>query len=142
MACLNNNINLTNTSSKGYIYDTLVKIDQMQKAAIVENACEGCEGSLISAFYNTKPISIYMGCGTQFAATVPGEAAGTTTTYFRIENVKSDAVILRLLVLDTATNTYDCTQYTIVVCTNCICSLQCFPPICCTECTGNCGANQ
>lgn len=147
MACPNNACNLNNTnttSGKGYIYDTLVRIDQMQKAAIVENACEGCEGSLISAFYNTKPISIYVTGGTQLAIQVPSAtipATTTATTYFRIENVKNDAVVLRLLVLDPETGVYDCTAYTVVVRIECICSLQCFPPICCTECTGTCGAN-
>lgn len=146
MACPNNgcnNNNFTTTSSKGYIYDTLVRIDQMQKAANVENACEGCEGSLISAYYNTKPISLYVTGGVQLAIQVPTTTpatAPTTTTYFRIENVKNDAVVLRLLVLDPETNTYDCTQFTVVVNIACICSLQCFPPICCTECSGTCGA--
>lgn len=147
MACSMNpcTINNTNTvSGKGYIYDTLVKIDQMQKAANVENACEGCEGSLISAYYNTKPIAIYVRGEQLLTVQVPTTAVPatiTTTTYFRIENVKSDAVVLRLLVFDATTNTYDCTQYTVVVRIECICTLQCFPPICCPECAGTCGAS-
>lgn len=147
MACQINQCNQNNQvtpSGKGYIYDTILKIDQMQKAANIENACEGCEGSLISAYYNTKPVAIFVRGGTLLTVQVPQTttpATMVTTSYFRIENVKNDAVILRLLTFDETTNTYDCTQFTIVLRIECICTLQCFPPICCAECSNTCGGN-
>lgn len=130
MACSQTNYVATSTSSRGYIYDTLLKIDQLQKAASVESACEGCDGSLAAAFYNTKPIEIYLNGGTKLAFDVPNTA--TTTTYFRIESVKTDAVVLRLI---TSTNgTMECTNYTAIASIGCICGLQCFQPICCPKC--------
>ena len=75
MACLNTNISNSNSSNalntNDCMYDTISRIDQMQKAASVQTLCEGCEGSLVSAFYNTKPISIYLCSGVLFQAVVP-----------------------------------------------------------------------
>lgn len=138
MACLNTNISNSNSSNalntNDCMYDTISRIDQMQKAASVQTLCEGCEGSLVSAFYNTKPISIYLCSGVLFQAVVPD--TGATTTLFRIENVKGDCVTLRLLV--EANDVTTCTIYTIQLKINCICGLQCFAPICCESCQRTC----
>lgn len=137
MACsiTSNNTNTTNnTSYANCMYETISRIDQMQKAASVQTLCEGCEGSLVSAFYNTKPISFYLCSGTLFSVTVPDTT--TVTSLFRIENVKGDCVTLRLLIpTDTETT---CTIYTVQVRIDCICALQCFAPICCDTCPRTC----
>lgn len=140
MACPNQNTQPAQQSSRGYIYETIVKIDQMQKAATIQNACEGCEGSLISAFYNTKPVTFYLCPGTAYTVTIP-EVTGTvtTTSLFRIENVKNDAVILRLLTTEAGETT--CTNFTAILKIDCICGMQCFAPICCDPCTSTCGGN-
>lgn len=135
MACMQNN----NTQSNNYIYDTLTKIDQMQKEASIKHACDGCEGSLISAFYNTKPITIYLCSGVTFSVLVPDTSPNQTTNVFRIENVKGDSVILRLL--QNVNNELTCTNYTAVLKIDCICGLQCFSPMCCDACMSTCGAN-
>lgn len=137
MACLNTN-NTANTNvtvtNNDCMYDTICRIDQMQKAASVQSLCEGCEGSLVSALYNTKPISIYLCSGTLFQVTVPETTE--LTTLFRIENVKGECVTLRLLVPgDTETT---CTNYTVQIRISCICALQCFAPICCEKCPRGC----
>ncbi len=126
-------------TTRGFIYETLCKIDQMQKAACVQTACEGCEGSLISAFYNTKPIVIYLRGGVRYAIDIP--ETETQATVFRIENIKNDCVILRLLTTNATTGDLECTNYTVILTIECICSLQCLAPICCDPCTKNCGAN-
>ncbi len=126
-------------SSKGYIYETISKIDQMQKAATVQNLCEGCEGSLISAFYNTKPIIAYLSNGNPLTVNIPEQTTLTPTTVFRIENIKNDAVILRLI--DSSTATFTCTNYTIILSIDCICALQCLAPICCDICNSGCSQN-
>lgn len=138
MACPVQANNPQTTSGRGFIYDTLVRIDQMQKAATIQTACEGCEGSLISAYYNTKPIQIYLCSGVKLAVDIP-ESLGLTTTVFRIETVKTDAVVLRLLQALDGTTT--CTNYTVIVNIDCICCLQCLAPICCDPCTKVCGVN-
>lgn len=135
MASCNTNNQPTTQSSRGYIYDTILKIDQLQKEATIQNACEGCEGSLMSTLYNTKPVSFYLCGGTPFSVTVP--TTTNTTPYFRIEEVRNDSVILRILVANG--DTFDCTSYTAILGIGCVCGMQCFPPICCDQCTRNCG---
>lgn len=130
MECMQQSIN----PNRGYIYETLLKIDQMQKAANIENACEGCEGGLLSTYYNTKPITVYLCGGSKLTVEIPDSE--TTTTYFRIEKVKNDCVILRLLQKNC--QALECLNYTVVLQISCICCLQCFAPICCDECTNKC----
>lgn len=139
MACPNQTVTTSVNTNNSYIYDTIVKIDQMQKAATIQNACEGCEGSLISAFYNTKPITCYLCCGNAYTVSLPEIGSTVTTSVFRIENVRNDSVILRLLTVED--NAYVCTNYTTVLKIDCICGLQCYAPICCDACTGTCGNN-
>lgn len=131
MAC--ERITPTNTN---YVLRTLTRIDQLQKEATTENKCEGCEGSLVSRLYNTKPISLYMVNGNPLCVTVPTEPT-KTTDLFRVESVQYDAVVLRILYRDC--EEIVCTSYTVIVNIDCICCLQCFDPICCEECTKVCG---
>lgn len=125
--------NSNNTANRGYIFDTIVRIDQMQKSANVNTACEGCEGSLVSSFFNTKPVTFYLRGGNKFEVTIPD--TNLTTTFFRIENVKNDSVILRLLEIENHCSSFICTNFTVVLTIDCICAIQCFQPICCPECT-------
>ena len=135
MACCNTNMTNNTTSTRAYLFDTIARIDQLQKEATLQTACEGCEGSLVTTFYNTKPVTFYLSGGATFTVTVPLD--GGTTSVFRIEEVRGDSVVLRLLVADA--DTFTCTNYTVILRMECICALQCFPPICCDTCTRNCG---
>ena len=142
MACNNcanqNVINDTNVNNvnNDYIYNTLHRIDQIQKEATCVNRCEGCEGGLLSQIFNTKPISIYLAGGVPFNVINPDDLA-TTTNLFRIENINGNSVILRLLVrTEGDTPTITCLNHTVVLRINCICALQCFAPICCERCPG------
>ena len=132
MACSQNFTQVqTNTNS---IVNLLKKIDQMQKEALISNANALCESCLMSAMYNTKPISIYIN-NNLFVVNVG--LTQDSTSYFRIEEVRgNDTVVLRLLVLDNGI--LSCTNYTVVVNVNCICCLQCFNPINCNFSNCNC----
>lgn len=125
-----------NSQSKSLIKNTVKKIDQLQKEATLQNTCEGCEGSLFATMYNTRPVSFYLCSGVLFSAQNPDDLT-TTTTLFRIEDVRDDGVILRLLV-STGEDTV-CTNYTVLFDLDCACGMQCFSPICCDECTRACG---
>lgn len=135
MACCTNNTPVaTNNTTKPYIYDAVVKIDQLQKEATMQSLCEGCDATLMTQIYNTKPVTFYLCSGTALTITIPNTT--TTTTVFRIEDVRKDAVILRLI--DTTGETPTCTNYTIIFDLGCACCLQCFQPICCEKCSGAC----
>ena len=125
-----------NSQSKSLIKNTVKKIDQLQKEATLQNTCEGCEGSLFATMYNTRPVSFYLCSGVLFSVQNPDDLT-TTTTLFRIEDVRDDGVILRLLV-GTGEDTV-CTNYTVLFDLDCACGMQCFSPICCDECTRACG---
>lgn len=132
MACT---ISTTN-SNPNYIYNTLTRIDQIQREAACVNQCEGCEGGLLSQIFNTKPISIYMPGGNLFTVINP-EDNTQTINLFRIESIQNDSVILRLLLRTTGeTPTVTCLNYTIILNISCICALQCFAPVCCERCPG------
>lgn len=126
MAC-SQTIMTTTTNGANTIAGLLKRIDQMQKEAITNNVTALCETCLMTAMYNTKPISLYIN-NTIFFANLGLTA--TQTQYFRVEDVRgNDTVVLRLLVLDEGVLT--CTNFTVVVNINCICCLQCFDPINC-----------
>ena len=98
----------------------------MQKDAIAANAIGTCNTCVIAPVFNTKPIAVYL-CNE--ALTVP---IGNTTEFsnrFRVEEVKGDIVVLRLL--SVVNEELTCTTYTVTVRINCICCVQCFDPITC-----------
>lgn len=134
MNCNQNSISQTNNASKNLVKNTVKKIDQLQKEATLQNTCEGCEGSLFATMYNTRPVSFYLCQGTLFSAINPDDQ--TTTTLFRIEDVRDDGVILRLLIPG---DEVICTNYTVILNLDCACGMQCFAPICCDECMRSCG---
>ena len=53
----NASVTVTTPVNRNFIYETVRKIDQLQKEVLLENGCIGCEGSLFSRLYNTKPVS-------------------------------------------------------------------------------------
>lgn len=134
MNCNQNSISQTNNASKNLVKNTVKKIDQLQKEATLQNTCEGCEGSLFATMYNTRPVSFYLCQGALFSAINPDDQ--TTTTLFRIEDVRDDGVILRLLIPG---DEVVCTNYTVILNLDCACGMQCFAPICCDECMRSCG---
>ena len=137
MACCNANNNTTNnqpTTKGNYIREAVARIDQLQKEATMQNLCEGCDGGLMAQIYNTKPVTFYLCGGTTFTVTIPNTT--TTTSVFRVEDVRNDAAVLRLI--DTTAEEITCTNYTVIFNLDCACGLQCFQPICCERCTGAC----
>ncbi len=122
------NTSLTNN----YIIETVRNIDRMQKEVSKETGCTGCNDLLISqtTFFNTKPVIFRFGNGETFTA-----LAGTVeTNIFRIQELKGSVAILRLLTLDDTTGEYTCTNNTVLLDLNCVCSLQCLAPINCPCC--------
>lgn len=126
MACLEIASTTSNNNNNGSIAELLRRIDKMQKDAIAANAIGTCNTCVIAPVFNTKPIAIYL-CNE--ALTVP---IGNTTEFsnrFRVEEVKGDIVVLRLL--SVVNEELTCTTYTVTVRINCICCVQCFDPITC-----------
>ena len=119
---------------KNFIYETVKKIDQIQKEVLLENSCVGCEGSLFSRLYNTKPVTFILCGGTRFEAQLTPQT-DTTTTYFRIKELKGNSVILQLI--DYTGDTPVCLQNTIILDLDCVCGIQCYSPITCTLCNEN-----
>mgnify|MGYP003293139244 CR=1 FL=1 len=89
---------------------------------------------VFATMYNTRPVSFYLCQGVLFSAINPDDQ--TTTTLFRIEDVRDDGVILRLLIPG---DEVICTNYTVILNLDCACGMQCFAPICCDECMRSCG---
>ena len=131
----NNNNQTSVVTSTSLVKSTVRRIDQMQKEARLQSACEGCEGSLFANIYNTKPVNFYLCSGALFTVFIP-DFSGTEVTLFRIEDVKDDGVILRLLTVTDGVVT--CTDFTAILDLDCCCGMQCYPAICCEKCNRNC----
>ena len=126
MACLEIASTATNNTNNGSIAELLRRIDKMQKDAIQANAIGTCNTCVIAPVFNTKPIAVYL-CNE--ALTVPIGNTADLANRFRVEEVKGDIVVLRLLSL--VNDELTCTTYTVTVRINCICCVQCFDPITC-----------
>ncbi len=118
--------------NRNCIYETVKKIDQIQKEVLLENNCIGCEGSLFSRLYNTKPVSFVLCGGARFEAPLDSTATAATTTVFRIQEVKGNCAILQLI--DNYGTTPTCTSFTVILDLDCVCGMQCYAPITCTLC--------
>lgn len=112
------------------IMETILKIDQIQKEALIQDQCETCKDSLVVKMFNTKPVIFYLCEGKKFEVEVPG--SDTCTHYFRIQEIKGDCVVLRILVRCGCE--WECTNFTVNLDVRCVCAIQCLPPICCEEC--------
>lgn len=112
------------------ILETIRKIDQLQKEALIQEECDNCEGGLMFKLFNTKPVILYLQEGEKFEAEIP--CTEDCTKYFRIQEIKGDCVVLRLLV--NSGENWMCTNFTVTLRISCICAIQCLPPICCQEC--------
>ena len=128
----NASVTVTTPVNRNFIYETVRKIDQLQKEVLLENGCIGCEGSLFSRLYNTKPVSFVLCGGGRFEAQLGTAADAATTTIFRIQEVKGNSVILQLI--DYTGETPTCTTYTVILDLDCVCGIQCYSPILCTLC--------
>lgn len=125
-------VTVTTQTNRNFIYETVRKIDQLQKEVLLENSCIGCEGSLFSRLYNTKPVSFILCGGVRFEALLGTAPDAGTTTFFRIQEVKGNSVILQLI--DYTGDTPVCTNFTIILDLDCVCGIQCYSPILCALC--------
>ena len=110
-------------------------IDTLQKN--IDNDCfpdEGCSrpylgGISSSLCYNTRPVTLYLKNGELFSAVY--DAAGDTSTVFRVEHVKDCCARLRVLEAVTAegVTTYNSTNYFVEINLRCICALKCLDDI-------------
>lgn len=116
------------------IHDVVLKIDQLQKEAILKDECEGCESPLTKKLFNTRPITFYLCNGSAFTVEIPETTE--TTSVFRIEELRGDCVTLRIL--KQCGPKFICTNHTVILNLCCVCGLQCFDPICCEECKRRC----
>ncbi|MCK9471040.1 MAG: CotY/CotZ family spore coat protein [Bacilli bacterium] len=62
-----------NFKEKDCILDQIKKIDQIQKEALIEEACDNCDGGLMFKLFNTKPVILYLSEGEAFKAEIPGQ---------------------------------------------------------------------
>ena len=122
------------TQTSNYIFETVRNIDRMQKEVSRETGCSSCNDLLVSTttLYNTKPVVFRFGNGETFTAFAG--LGGEETSVFRIQDIRGNIVILRLLILNTETEEYTCTNFTVLLDLNCVCSLQCLAPINCPCC--------
>lgn len=119
-----------NLKDRNCILEQIKKIDQLQKEAMIEEQCDNCDGGLMYKLFNTKPVILYLCNGEPFKADIPLQEG--CTKYFRIQEVKGECVVLRLLVKEG--QNWHCTNFTVTLKVDCICAIQCLPPICCNEC--------
>lgn len=126
MACYELNTTNSTTVRNDSIYDLLKRIERMQKEAVAAINQGPCDTCLLTPTFNTKPIAVYL-CEGLFTA--EGEA-GAIINRFRVEEVRGDVVILRLLL--EAEGELTCTNLTVTCRIGCICAIQCFDPITCT----------
>ena len=126
--------NNNNNTQTNYIVETVKNIDRMQKEVSRETGCTNCNDLLVSAatLYNTKPVIFRFGNGETFSSISGIDAEATTI--FRIQDVRGNVAVLRLITFDAATEEYTCTNFTVLLDLTCVCSLQCLPPINCPCC--------
>jgi len=129
----NTSVTVTNQTNKNCIFETVRRIDQIQKEVLLENNCIGCEGSLFSRLYNTKPVSFILCSGARFNAQLTTAVDAPTTTVFRIQEVKGNCVVLQLI--DNSGDTPVCTNFTTILNLDCVCGIQCYSPILCELCS-------
>lgn len=116
---------------KKCIRDIVKKIDQDQKEACMVNELSGCDSPLVGRISDTRPVSFTLCSGALFEVQLTAPNTGETTL-FRIEELRGNCVVLRLLVEGETAIT--CTNQTCVLDLCCVCAIQCFEPINCLLC--------
>lgn len=107
------------------IKNLLKLISLLQKNSTSKRCLEeGCSRPLLGPnfnclCYNTRPISIYTKNGSLFTS--------NNSSVFRIEKVKDNCVVLRILEL--RDGTYFSTNNYVTVNINCICVVRCFDDV-------------
>ena len=73
MHCMTPSISYKDSISfkdKNCIFETIKKIDQIQKEALIQEECDNCEGGLMFKLFNTKPVILYLEKGKPFKAEI------------------------------------------------------------------------
>ena len=103
-------------------------IDVLQKECFNECFPEGCEKDLSLwkplPIYNTRPITLYSRSGNLFTVTYYVNNVPTTSSVFRVENVKGCCAKLRILVSN-EDGSYTATNEFLTVNLECFCILRC-----------------
>lgn len=123
-----------NKCCDNYILDTIIRIDRLQKEAIIntDSNCVSCNESLIDFTNNTIPISFIMRCGGYLTANIG--ISTDTTVYFRIEAIRCNKYVTLRLLEVTEDSTLVATNRTLTLDADCICAIQCNPAIFVTPC--------
>lgn len=103
-------------------------IDILQKECNSDCISEGCDrpflGGLEFSIYNTRPITLYSRSGNLFTVTYYVNNVPTTSSVFRVENVKDCCAKLRILVSN-EDGSYTATNEFVTVNLKCFCILRC-----------------
>ena len=103
-------------------------IDILQKECNSDCISEGCDrpflGGLEFSIYNTRPITLYSRSGNLFTVTYYVNNVPTTSSIFRVENVKGCCAKLRILVSN-EDGSYTATNEFVTVNLECFCILRC-----------------
>lgn len=107
------------------ILKVLKKIDQIQKEAFLDEECVGCTGPLIMKAFDTRPVMLTLCNDEKFTAFT--DVFSEKTNIFRVEDIKDDCVLLRLL--EREGGCLKPTRMTAILKIDCICAIQCFKPV-------------
>lgn len=116
-----------NNVRRNFILDSLKKIDQSQKEAIIESDIIGLGGGLITKAFDTKPVILTLANDAKFTAYLG--VSTTTTDLFRVEEVNNEYVLLRLL--ERTGGMIRCTRFTCTLSISAIVGIQFLEPINC-----------
>lgn len=106
------------------ILDILKNIVKAQKFSFKDDDCVTCTGPLMTQAYDTRPVMITLQDDSKLTAYL--DVFSDKTRLFRVEDLKGDCVLLRLL--DTTSGCVKPTNLTITLRVDCICAIQCFQP--------------
>lgn len=106
------------------ILNVLKNIIKAQKQAFEDDDCVTCTGPLMTKAYDTRPVMFTLADDEKFTAYL--DVFCEKTKLFRVEDLKDDCVLLRLL--DTESGCIKATRKTVILRVDCICALQCFKP--------------
>ncbi len=122
-------------SDKCCLAKILKVIDILQKECSPECYPEGCDrpflGNSEYFYYNTRPITLYSKNGSLFTVNYYTNNVLSTSSVFRVEDVKGCCCKLRILAENTEeeTTTYTSTNEFVTVDLSCFCILRCLNDI-------------